>query len=71
MNIEWTPYIATAYVEGFGVGEGATEEEQLEAWAYLIKTGLCWKLQGVYGRTASQLIEQGIITKEGKVNHEQ
>jgi hypothetical protein len=68
--IEWTLYMATAYAEGFCEGEGATDEEQLEAWAYLIKTGHCWSLQGWFGRTASQLIEQGIITKEGEINYE-
>lgn len=68
--IEWTLYMATAYAEGFCEGEGATDEEQLEAWAYLIKTGHCWGLQGWFGRTASQLIEQGIITKEGEINYE-
>ena len=69
-EIEWTPYLATAYAEGFCEGEGATEQEQLEAWAYLIKTGLCWSLQGWFGRTASALIEHGLITKEGVVCHE-
>lgn len=68
--IEWTLYMATAYAEGFCEGEGATDEEQLEAWAYLIKTGHCWSLQGWFGRTASLLIEQGIITKEGEINYE-
>lgn len=73
MNIEnkekivMTPYLAAAYAEGFCEGEGASEEEQLEAWAYLIKNGLCWSLQGWYGRTASDLIDQGIISKEGKI----
>lgn len=66
-KIEWTPYLATACAEGFCEGEGATEEEQLQAWAYLIKTGLCWSLQGWFGRTASSLIEQGLISKEGEV----
>ena len=73
MNIEnkekivMTPYLAAAYAEGFCEGEGASEEEQLEAWAYLIKTGQCWSLQGWFGRTASDLIVQGIISKEGKI----
>lgn len=52
-----TPYLATARAEGF---EEATEEQQLEAWQYLIDTGLCWKLQGFFGRTARYLIEEGI-----------
>jgi hypothetical protein len=66
-KIKWTTYLATAYAEGFCEGEGASQEEQLEAWAYLVKTGACWSLQGFFGRTAAYLIENGAITKEGEV----
>lgn len=59
-KIKWTPYLATAYAEGFCEGEDATEKEQIEAWQYLIDTGLCWKLQGFFGRTASALIDDGV-----------
>tara|TARA_R110002072_G_scaffold138074_1_gene281036 strand:- start:347 stop:550 length:204 start_codon:yes stop_codon:yes gene_type:complete len=58
-----TPYLATARAEGFCEGEGATEQQQIEAWQYLHDTGLAYKLQGWFGRTASQLIEEGIINK--------
>ena len=37
-------------------------EEMVEAWQYLIDTGIVWKLQGSYGRTAAQLIEEGICS---------
>jgi len=67
-KIEWTSYLATAYAEGFCEGEDATIEEQLEAWAYLIITGICWNLQGWFGRNAESLIENGIISKEGVIN---
>lgn len=66
-NIKWGSYRAIAYVEGFDEGENATEQEQLEAWAYLIKTGLCWSLKGWYGRNATQLIENKVISKEGEI----
>lgn len=66
-GIKWDSYLATAYAEGFGEGENATPLEQLEAWAYLVKTGLCWNLQGWFGRNAANLIEQGIVTKEGEI----
>ena len=56
-----TPFEATSIAEGFCGGEDATEEEQIEAWQYLVDTGLAWTLQGWYGRTAAGLIEQGII----------
>lgn len=62
--IQWTPYLASAYAEGFCEGEGASEEEQLEAWQYLIDTGLAWQLQGWYGRNAEALIEGGYCTPQ-------
>lgn len=37
-------------------------DELVEAWQFLLDTGLVWKLQGWYGRTAVTLIEQGVIT---------
>lgn len=47
--------------------EQATESEILESWACLIKAGLVWQLQGSYGRGASALIEQGVISSEGEI----
>ena len=58
--VNWTPYLATAYAEGFCEGENATEEERIEAFQYLIDTGLCWQLQGWFGRNATNLIEAGL-----------
>jgi hypothetical protein len=36
------------------------EEDLIDAWQYLINTGLAWSLQGTYGRTAQALIEAGV-----------
>lgn len=67
-NKEWTSYLATAYAEGFCEGEGATVDEQIEAWAYLIKTKICYSLQGWYGRTARALIDSKTITEDGNID---
>ena len=56
-----TPYIATAYAEGFCEGEDATEKEQLIAWQYIWDTGLWKKLQGFFGRMVHELIKEKII----------
>ena len=56
-----TLYLAVAIAEGFCEGEGASEERQIEAWQYLHDTGDAYKLQGWYGRTARDLINEGII----------
>ena len=58
-----TSYLATAIAEGFCEGEGASEEEQVRAWQYLVDTGLAWTLQGWFGRTATDLINAGIIKR--------
>lgn len=69
-NIEWTPYLACAYAEGFLEGEYATLEEQIEAWAYLIEGEHYIRLQGFYGRNANSLMDQGYISKEGHIDWE-
>lgn len=36
------------------------EESTIELFQDLINSGLCWQLQGFYGRTAANLIESGV-----------
>ena len=57
---EMTSYLATGLAEGF---EEGTEEEIIAAWQYLHDTKLAYQLQGWFGRTASDLIKEGIINK--------
>ena len=53
--------------QSVGIAEGCiepiSEEQMVEAWQHLVDTGLCWCLEGWFGRTAMQLIENGIIKK--------
>ena len=43
------------------------ENEIIDAWQYLHDTGLAYRLQGWFGRTAKDLLEQGLITHIEKV----
>ena len=54
-------YTATGLAEGFI--EAENEEQIIEAWQHLHDTGLAYQLQGWFSRTATDLIEQGIINK--------
>ena len=51
-------YTAVGIAEGFI--EAASEEDVIDAWQHLIDTGLCWQLQGWFGRTARDLIDSGV-----------
>lgn len=45
-------------------------EETVQMFAYLIKTGTAWRLQGSYGRAAHQMIVDGVISRDGEINQE-
>ena len=49
-------YDAIAIAEGL---VEADQETQLEAWQHLINTGIVWQLQGTFGRTAKEVIQNG------------
>lgn len=59
-------YTACSIVEGFGDELDPTEDQIHEAWQYLIDTGMAWRLQGWYGRTAASLIERGICSQPSR-----
>ena len=52
-------YDAVGICEGFV--EAESRDQVLEAWQHLAKTGLAWRLQGWFGRTADILINEGLI----------
>jgi hypothetical protein len=54
------PLTAVGIAEGFV--EVETEDQVVEAWQYLIDTGMAWTLQGWFGRRAQTLIDEGICT---------
>lgn len=39
----------------------------IQLFADLVKDGTAWELQGIYGRTAHNLIENGVITASGEI----
>ena len=53
-----TDYQAVGLAEGWIEG---TEDQILNAWQHLHDTGLAYKLQGWFGRTAQSLLEAGEI----------
>lgn len=54
-------YTATGLAEGFI--EADSEDQIIEAWQTLHDTGVAYQLQGWFGRTAQNLIAQGIISE--------
>ncbi len=50
--------------DAVGIAEGwiecDSEEQYIGAWQTLIDSGLAWQLQGWFGRTARDLIDQGV-----------
>lgn len=59
-------YTAVSIAEGF-CDFTPTAWQELQAWAYLVKTGKAWTLQGWFGRTAQALIDDNLITMNGTI----
>lgn len=60
-------------MEAIGIAEGFiendSEEKYVEAWQFLLDTGMVWSLQGWFGRTAVAMIEAGqLVVKEADEN---
>ena len=54
-----TPYLAVSIAEGFEPPE--SQEQVIEAWQFLVDSGLAWRLQGWFGRTATDMVAQGLV----------
>ena len=64
-----TTYGAIGLAEGFI--EAESQEQFIEAWQFLLDTGLVWTLQGFFGRTAVSMIKEGILeVKDAEDNPE-
>lgn len=48
-----------SFIMAWESGE-TSEQETIEGFQALIDSGMVWKLQGCYGRTARALIEAGL-----------
>jgi hypothetical protein len=59
MSKEMDNFTAVGLAEGFI--EAESEEQVIEAWQYLHDTGLAYRLQGWFGRTAQNLLNSGVI----------
>jgi len=57
-------YTATGLAEGWIPSDD--EDEIIEAWQYLHDTSLAYQLQGWFGRTAQDLLNNGIITNNNE-----
>ncbi|KKM20788.1 hypothetical protein LCGC14_1641870 [marine sediment metagenome] len=58
--------ISIAKIIAYECGE-LDDKDTLKLFSKLIKTGQCWSLQGCYGRTAKNLIDNNYIDKFGKI----
>jgi hypothetical protein len=43
-------------------GDDLPREKKIEAWQFLIDTGLCWRMSEYYARQAQNLIDLGVCT---------
>jgi hypothetical protein len=49
------------FIMAYESGE-CSDEEIISGFQNLIDSGLAWKLQGSYGRTAMALVKEGVCT---------
>ena len=63
-------YAEMCQYDAVGIAEGwltpDSQEQILVAWQILVDTGMAWTLQGSFGRSAHNLLEQGLIQEGDK-----
>lgn len=47
-----------------------SDEETVELFSMLVKSGMAWSLQGHYGRIATDMIESGVLNEAGEIDYE-
>lgn len=60
------PFPVLDYIIAFEEGD-ASADDVLTLFAYLVRTGMAWTLQGTYGRTAQALIDGGYLDTGGNI----
>ena len=58
------PWDELGFIMDFEGGE-LTDEQLIDGFQHLVDNGHAWTLQGMYGRTAQALIEQGLVHRKG------
>ena len=43
------------------------QDEMILLFSQLVSSGMAWKLQGSYGRTAKCLIDAGVLALDGRI----
>jgi hypothetical protein len=61
-------FTAVGIAEGFVENDNA--HDQIKAWAYIQRHGMCRNLQGWFGRTCAAMIDRGIFDREGNIDYE-
>ena len=51
---------AVSIIENYA-DEDVSKEEIIEAWQSLVDSGAVWTLQGWYGRTAMEMLNDGLL----------
>jgi len=69
---EITDYLAVGVAEGFEETNAKSDEEAtrdtIKAWSYICGKDLWRTLQGYFGRSVHNLINEGVLDNSGKVN---